>query len=54
VTSKHQQTFVDATTPYNHYSLLATIEQLWNLGCLDQACGFSSQELMTQFFTSSD
>jgi hypothetical protein len=51
VTSKHRRPFVDATTPYNHYSLLATIEQLWGLGCLDQACGFSSQELMTQFFT---
>jgi len=53
VTSKHQRHIVDSTTPYNHYSLLATIEQQWNLGCLEQACGFSEQELMTKFFTGS-
>jgi hypothetical protein len=53
VTSRYQRHFVDSTTPYNHYSLLATIEQLWNLGCLAQACGFSAQELMTKFFTGS-
>ncbi|HCI81731.1 MAG TPA: hypothetical protein DHW02_18795 [Ktedonobacter sp.] len=38
------------TTPYNHYTLLATIEKLWHLGCLNQSCGFSDKQLMTKFF----
>jgi hypothetical protein len=54
VTSGDHQHIVDSTTPYNHYSLLATIEQLWNLGCLEQACGFSTPELMTKFFNVQD
>ncbi len=37
-------------TAYNHYSLLATIEKLWGLGCLENACGFSNSQLMTKFF----
>jgi hypothetical protein len=53
VTSQHHPPIVDSTTPYNHYSLLATIEKLWGLGCLEQACGFSPQELMTKFFVGS-
>jgi hypothetical protein len=36
--------------PYNHYSLLATIEQLWGFGCLENACDFSNSQLMTKFF----
>jgi phosphatidylinositol-3-phosphatase len=50
LTSKNNEHFVDSTTPYNHYSLLATIEQLWGLGCLENACGFSQSQLMTKFF----
>ncbi len=50
ITSKNREHFVDSTTPYNHYSLLATIEQLWGLGCLENACGFSKSQLMTKFF----
>src|SRR6266566_3591491 len=49
LTSRDQEQFVSAT-PYNHYSLLATIERLWGLGCLENACGFSNSELMTNFF----
>ena len=50
LTSRGSEHFVDSTTPYNHYSLLATIEQLWGLGCLENACGFSQSQLMTKFF----
>jgi hypothetical protein len=50
ITSKHPKHFVESTTPFNHYTLLATIQQLWGLGCLEQSCGFSNSELMTRFF----
>ena len=50
ITSKHPQHFYDSSTPYNHYTLLATIEQLWGLGCLENACGFDKDDLMTRFF----
>lgn len=50
ITSKDKEHFVQSTTPYNHYTLLATIEQLWGLGCLERACGFSKSQLMTEFF----
>jgi hypothetical protein len=36
--------------PFNHYSLLATIEQLWGLGCLGEACKISGAGLMTDLF----
>jgi hypothetical protein len=44
--AKHQS--VD--TPFNHYSLLATIEQLWGLPCLANACAIEdagASNLMT-------
>jgi len=50
ITSKDVDHIVDTSTPYNHYSLLATIEKLWHLGCLNQSCGFSDKQLMTKFF----
>jgi hypothetical protein len=50
LTSRDADHFVDSTHAYNHYSLLATIEQLWGLGCLENACGFSKSQLMTKFF----
>jgi hypothetical protein len=50
LTSRGSEHFVDSATPYNHYSLLATIEQLWGLGCLENACGFSESQLLTKFF----
>ena len=50
ITSKDAHHIVDTSTPYNHYSLLATIEKLWHLGCLNESCGFSDQQLMTKFF----
>ncbi len=50
LTSRDQEHFFDSTNPYNHYSLLATIEHLWGFGCLENACGFSKSQLMTKFF----
>jgi hypothetical protein len=43
---------VESSTQYNHYSLLATIEQIWGLPCLNNACGFHAGQLMTQLFGS--
>ncbi len=50
IDSSDSDHIVDSSTPYNHYTLLATIEKLWNLGCLEQACGFDNSQLMTKFF----
>lgn len=50
ITSKNAKHFVDSTTPYNHYTLLATIQQLWHLGCLESSCNFKNSSLMTKFF----
>lgn len=50
ITSQNAHHTVDTSTAYNHYSLLATIEQLWGFSCLDNACGFSRSQLMTKFF----
>lgn len=40
--------------PYNHYSLLATIEQLWGLPCLAHACAIDDDDLMTGLFQGTD
>ncbi len=49
ITSRGGARISDATA-YNHYSLLATIERLWGLGCLANACGFRDNELMLHYF----
>jgi hypothetical protein len=36
--------------PANHYTLLATIEHLWGLGCLGQACDVGPRSLLTPLF----
>jgi hypothetical protein len=36
--------------PYNHYSLLGTIQQLWNLPCLVKTCEISNSDLMFDLF----
>ena len=53
VSSQVQQHIVLQTGSYNHYSLLATIEHLWNLGCLANTCGFTNASLMTGLFVNS-
>ena len=50
ITSKDAHHLVENSTPYNHYTLLATIQKLWNLGCLESSCDFKSSSLMTKFF----
>jgi hypothetical protein len=52
LTSKGASHITDTSTQYNHYSLLATIEKVWGLSCLANACGFNDNQLMTKFFGS--
>ena len=49
VTSKapsHQVSYA----PGNHYSMLATLEHLWQLDCLGETCNMSAGDLMTDLF----
>ena len=50
VTTNGPRGFV-STVPYNHYSLLATIQTLWGLPCLARSCDIGSSGLMTKLFT---
>ncbi|HMK73991.1 MAG TPA: alkaline phosphatase family protein [Myxococcaceae bacterium] len=34
----------------NHYTLLGTIQKLWNLGCLENTCGFKEEDLLLDMF----
>lgn len=36
--------------PYNHYSLLGTIQRLWNLPCLANTCNIADADLMFDLF----
>ena len=51
VTSQGLHTITLNDASYNHYTLLATIEHLWNLGCIANTCSISSSNLMTKLFT---
>jgi len=42
ITSHGPRHLVLSSTDYNHYSLLATIEQIWGLGCLANTCGMGA------------
>jgi hypothetical protein len=39
-----------SSRPYNHYSLLGTIQRLWNLPCLVNTCSISDSDLMLDVF----
>jgi hypothetical protein len=39
---------VKLTDPFNHYSLLATLQHVWDLGCLANTCGMKGDQLMTK------
>jgi hypothetical protein len=41
---------VTSSSPYNHYSMLATLQHIWGLGCLANTCGMSGDQLMTSLF----
>ena len=47
ITSKNP-THQELADPVNHYSLLATIEELWGLPCLANACNVPAK--MTKLF----
>jgi len=49
ITSKHAKHETTAH-PYDHYSLLGTIERLWRLGCLGETCKLRDSDLMTPLF----
>jgi hypothetical protein len=36
--------------PYNHYSLLGTIQKVWGFGCLGQTCALNDSQLMNDLF----
>jgi hypothetical protein len=41
---------VTSADPYNHYSLLATLQHIWGLDCLANTCGMKGDALMTKLF----
>lgn len=51
VTSYGSRHIVLNSMAYNHYSLLATIEHIWNIGCLANTCGMNASSLLTPLFT---
>ena len=51
VTNKGKSGGYVSQTPYNHYSLLATIEQAWGLGYLGNASDRAQVTPMTEFLT---
>ncbi len=38
------------TDPFNHYSMLATLQKIWGLDCLANTCGMTGKQLMTKLF----
>jgi phospholipase C len=50
VISSLKTTASTAAGPFNHYSLLGTIQNLWGLGCLANTCGMTGSQLMTSLF----
>ncbi|HEX8034531.1 MAG TPA: alkaline phosphatase family protein [Ktedonobacterales bacterium] len=54
VIANHGPRGVQDATPYNHYSLLKTIEDAFHLGCLQNTCDIANVKPMTPLFVSSD
>lgn len=50
INSDNAHHFVDTTTSYNEYNILAAIERVWHLGCLEKACDFHGKQLMGKYF----
>ncbi len=50
ITSRGARHITLSNSSSNHYSLLATIEQLWGLGCLGNACGSGNADLLAGLF----
>lgn len=51
IISRHGPRGIRSDTPYNHYSLLRTIEESWNLGYLGNAADSVQVSSMREFFT---
>jgi|SRR5580658_7395050 hypothetical protein len=41
---------ITSASPYNHYSLLATLQNIWGLDCTANTCGMAGSQLMTKLF----
>jgi phosphatidylinositol-3-phosphatase len=50
VQTNHKPTHLQDPTPYNHYSLVATIEKAFGLGCIQFACDTANVKSMDQLF----
>jgi len=50
IVRSHHAKHVVSSTPYNHYSLLGTIQHVWGLGCLGATCAFHDADLMLPLF----
>jgi hypothetical protein len=51
VISHDNSTPRSSNAPYNHYSLLATIEAAWQLGCLQHTCDYGAVNTMSDLFS---
>jgi hypothetical protein len=54
VLTSHGARGIQVNTPFNHYSLLGTIQKLWHLGCLGETCKVHERDLMTAMFDPDD
>jgi hypothetical protein len=52
VVTSHGPRGVSDNTPYNHYSLLSTVQHAFGLGCLQFSCDTANVEPMTPLFLS--
>ena len=50
VVTTHGKRGYTSDTPYNHYSLLRTIEENWKLGYLENASDSAQVKSMSEFF----
>ena len=51
VITNHGPRHIQDNTPYNHYSLLQTIQDAFGLGCLQNTCDTTSVKPMTKLFS---
>ena len=50
ITSQGARHITLSDRSFNHYSLLASIEQMWGLRCLGNTCGLGNPDLLTGLF----
>jgi phosphatidylinositol-3-phosphatase len=54
VITNHGQHHVQDNTPFNHYSLLLTIQDAFRLGCLENTCDTANVTPMTKLFSNGE